>query len=137
MVFGAVQIASLVIFIINTILAQVSLWVVAFNMRKGIAFLCALVTAAISATSIFWNNPVYAIINLIFQLVVGGLLMIKFSVSKVQVVKSSQTILPSSQNLNNLIAVTPSKANLGRRMAEGFGYNNGGKFSSIYRPNKR
>lgn len=122
MAFGAVQIASLVIFIINVVLAQVSLWVVAFNMRKGVAFLCALVTAAISVTAIFWNNPAYAIFNLIFQLVVGGLLMIKFFVSKVQVVKASSTFLPSKQNFRNLRNVAPTgMSDSLRKASEGFG----------------
>ena len=83
--FLPLQLASLILFLINAILAYVSLWVVAFNMGKGLAFLCALATVTVSITSVLWQNSNYQIFALIFQVIVGMLLMVKFLISKVKV----------------------------------------------------
>ena len=79
---GGLQIASILVLIVNYILSSTSLWVVAFNISKGAAFLCVLVTAIIGACTIFIENHILQVLALIIQAIIGVMLMVRFFLSK-------------------------------------------------------
>lgn len=85
-----VYILNAIVVCINFVLAQVSLWVVALGLTKGVAFLCAVALVGVSIAGMVVESSKIRWVTFAIQAAVSLLLMVKFFTSNIESLKTTK-----------------------------------------------